>query len=404
MQSRWSKAARVLLAFLAVVAAGFAWYEVSDRVYRAIAQVELTKFGGGRLVFEVDLDRGLRDEADRLAVEMEELAREAVPGATARVRRGAQSEIEVAFADVTAAQRFAQAVPTEVKKSLAQAGGPPADRELRFVLGDPVRDQLLERLRGRIASRLERFTGHTVLVHSEGSRLFADLPPRALAQLERLQRGRDTLQRLFIPARLEFKVVDDSDQTLARLTPLPPEVTLEWDRYQGPGGALVTAPYLTSSDGQALRALIREMAPAERVFAISLGLDAAGKYRTFLLHERAGLTGEYVTDARAAFDGSGDSPRPYVSVTFNKRGARLFGSLTAGNVSRRLAIVLDGQVDSAPIIQTAITEGVCSIHLGGVKPIQEVLQEAKDLSLLLRSGALAAPVRLIAIERIPARQ
>src|SRR5216684_1207572 len=272
MQSRWSKAARVLLAFLAVVAAGFAWFKVSDRVYRAIAQVELTKFGGGRLVFEVDLDRGLRDEADRLAVEMEELAREAVPGATARVRRGAQSEIEVAFADVTAAQRFAQAVPTEVKKSLAQAGGPPADRELRFVLGDPVRDQLLERLRGRIASRLERFTGHTVLVHSEGSRLFADLPPRALAQLERLQRGRDTLQRLFIPARLEFKVVDDSDQTLARLTSLPPEVTLEWDRYQGPGGALVTAPYLTSSDGQALRALIREMAPAERVFAISLGL------------------------------------------------------------------------------------------------------------------------------------
>jgi preprotein translocase subunit SecD len=147
--------------------------------------------------------------------------------------------------------------------------------------------------------------------------------------------------------------------------------------------------------------VIRDVAPAERVFAIGRGADAA--FRTFLLHERAGLTGDYVSDARVAFDGTGENPRPYVQLTFNERGARLFGRLTAGNVSRRMAIVWDGQVDSAPIIQSAITEGVCSIHLGGLKGIAEVLQEAKDLSLLLKSGALAAPVRLISAERIPPR-
>jgi preprotein translocase subunit SecD len=285
-----------------------------------------------------------------------------------------------------------------------QAGVPSADGELRFVLAATVREQLLAGVRGTIARRLERFTGHTVLVHSEAARLFADLPRRALVELERRQRGDDTLQKLFIPARLEFKVVDDEDRTLARVTPLPPGVTLEWDRYQGPGGALVTAPYLTSSDGQALRGVIRDVAPAERVFAIGRGADAAVKYRTFLLHERAGLTGEYVRDARVAFDRTSENPRPYVSLRFNERGARLFGSLTAGNVSRRLAIVLDGEVDSAPIIQNAITEGVCSINLGGAKRIDEMLHEAKDLSLLLKSGALAAPVRLISAERIPPRR
>src|SRR5207248_6699426 len=65
------------------------------------------------------------------------------------------------------------------------------------------------------------------------------------------------------------------------------------------------------------------------------------------------------------------------------------------NVKRRMAIVLDDTVDSAPIIQSEIPGGVCSIHLGGLKPINEILQEAKDLALVLKSGALPAPVRIL---------
>jgi preprotein translocase subunit SecD len=60
-----------------------------------------------------------------------------------------------------------------------------------------------------------------------------------------------------------------------------------------------------------------------------------------------------------------------------------------------MAIVLDDTVDSAPIIQTEIPGGVCTIHLGGLKPVQEILNEAKDLALVLKSGALPAPVRIL---------
>jgi preprotein translocase subunit SecD len=119
-------------------------------------------------------------------------------------------------------------------------------------------------------------------------------------------------------------------------------------------------------------------------------------YRIYLLDRRQGLTGEYITDARVAFDQSpGEGNRPYVQLTFNKTGADLFGKLTKDNVKKRMAIVLDDTVDSAPIIQSEIPGGVCSIHLGGLKPINEILQEAKDLALVLKSGALPAPVRIL---------
>jgi preprotein translocase subunit SecD len=82
-------------------------------------------------------------------------------------------------------------------------------------------------------------------------------------------------------------------------------------------------------------------------------------------------------------------------LTFNGRGADLFGKLTTANVHKRMAIVLDDTVDSAPVIQTPITEGNCRITLGGLKPINEILEEAKDLALVLKSGALPAPVRIL---------
>src|SRR5205814_598484 len=108
------------------------------------------------------------------------------------------------------------------------------------------------------------------------------------------------------------------------------------------------------------------------------------------------MTGEYITDAAVRFDNSpGEGNRPYVEVRFNRTGADLFGKLTKENVKRRMAIVLEDTVDSAPIIQTEIPGGICSIHLGGLKPVNEVVEEARQLVLLLQSGALPAPVRIL---------
>ena len=198
-------------------------------------------------------------------------------------------------------------------------------------------------------------------------------------------------------AQLEFKIVDDQDQSVTKLQ-LPPGITLDWDRYEGQGGAVVSSPYLRAKDRTALAQFIQGKAPAGHDFGIQKveARGGEGYYRTFLLDKKQGMTGEYITDARVAYDNApGEGNRPYVQVTFNRSGAELFGRLTAANVKKRLAIVLDDNVDSAPVIQSEIPGGICSIHLGGLKPINEILQEARDLALVLKSGALPAPVRIL---------
>jgi preprotein translocase subunit SecD len=96
------------------------------------------------------------------------------------------------------------------------------------------------------------------------------------------------------------------------------------------------------------------------------------------------MTGDVVTDARVR---PGDLPNSrIVSLDFNARGARLFGEITAANVNRRLAIILDDTIYSAPVIKEAIPGGKAVIS-GSFTP-----DEAKDLAIVLRSGALPAPV------------
>src|SRR3954467_212423 len=200
-------------------------------------------------------------------------------------------------------------------------------------------------------------------------------------------------------AQLEFRIADDSDTTITTLKDLPAGVTLDWDRYEGAGGAQVSSPYLTSKDRALLEQYIKDKAPKDHAIAIGKvesRVRGDTTYRNWLLDKKQGLTGEYITDARVAFDQSpGEGNRPYVQLTFNKTGADLFGTLTKNNVKKRMAIVLDDTVDSASIIQSEIPGGICSIHLGGLKPVNEILDEAKDLALVLKSGALPAPVRIL---------
>ena len=105
----------------------------------------------------------------------------------------------------------------------------------------------------------------------------------------------------------------------------------------------------------------------------------------FVLQKLAVLSGETVSDARVQF---GDFNRPYVGLSFDSIGTDLFGKITSRNRGRQLAIVLDGKVMSAPVIQDAITGGEAQIT-GGFS-----LQEATDLTIWLRSGSLPAPLSI----------
>jgi len=104
-----------------------------------------------------------------------------------------------------------------------------------------------------------------------------------------------------------------------------------------------------------------------------------------LIERQTALTGEALTTAAVQFDESRFN-QPIVGLTFNASGARRFAELTTRHVGRRLAIVLDGQVQSAPRIQEPIPSGEAVIS-GQFTP-----EEAADLALVLRVGALPAPV------------
>ncbi len=99
------------------------------------------------------------------------------------------------------------------------------------------------------------------------------------------------------------------------------------------------------------------------------------------------LTGADLATARVSIDQS--TSEPYVSVEFNATGARVFGELTEQNVGKRLAIILDNNVHSAPVIRERIPAGQAQIT-GGF-----TADEATDLAIVLRAGALPAPVKIL---------
>ncbi len=112
----------------------------------------------------------------------------------------------------------------------------------------------------------------------------------------------------------------------------------------------------------------------------------------YLLNKQPEMTGETITDAfpqpGSGYD-TGSFGKFEVSLTFNDEGARIFSRVTGANLNKRLAIVLDHRVQSAPTIQAKIRDGRARIT--GL----ESMDEAKDLAVVLKAGALPAPVKLL---------
>jgi preprotein translocase subunit SecD len=105
-----------------------------------------------------------------------------------------------------------------------------------------------------------------------------------------------------------------------------------------------------------------------------------------VVRRRVMVSGENLTKAAASYD---DRSRPAVSFEFDSVGGRRFGDATKDNVGKRFAIVLDNRVISAPTIQSAILGGK------GIITGSFTTQQAQDLALLLRAGALPAPLKII---------
>ncbi len=115
--------------------------------------------------------------------------------------------------------------------------------------------------------------------------------------------------------------------------------------------------------------------------------DTGREFRIpYLVKKRVMLAGDVLSDARVQIGQFND---PYVGVTFDAKGGREFERITGENVKKRMAIVLDHTVYSAPVIQERISGGRAQIS--GTF----TMQEANDLAIILRAGALPAPLKII---------
>ncbi len=126
--------------------------------------------------------------------------------------------------------------------------------------------------------------------------------------------------------------------------------------------------------------LLKKATAGEPVEGYEVLKDAEGQ--TYLVEKQTALTGDALAGAYVDYGQFGE---PEVSFTLTPEGARVFSKLTGGNIGRRLAIVLDGKVKSAPVIQSEISDR-------GQITGQFTQQDAADLALVLRTGALPAPL------------
>jgi SecD/SecF fusion protein len=136
---------------------------------------------------------------------------------------------------------------------------------------------------------------------------------------------------------------------------------------------------------------VKELIPEDDEFAWATRtevIQGMEYQKLYLLKKRMEFSGKYLVDARPiARDEYG---KPYVNFKLTKEGGRKFARLTGANIKKPLAIILDGRVESAPEIQSKIRdEG--RITMGG----NATFDEAMDLAIVLRAGALPAPVKII---------
>jgi SecD/SecF fusion protein len=283
--------------------------------------------------------------------------------------------------------------------------------EVRAYL-DAQRNSAVDRAVEIIRNRIDRFgVTEPSIVKSGASRIVVELPGieddqdrvrgllrgtarlefRTMANPNELRNSFSRVMQLF-DEHVEIESEDEDGEPEIRTTNELRELILDV------GGASVIFGYVSDRDTARVNELlnreeVRRVLPANVELMYSaraerLTADGPRNYLPLLgVRTQVELTGEVITDARPTFDPQ--TNRPEVSMTMNREGARRWSMITAANIERPVAIILDGLVYSFPVVRTQISDGRSSISgLGG-------LAEAEDLVNILLSGALPAPLDIL---------
>ncbi|MCK5807583.1 protein translocase subunit SecD [bacterium] len=245
-------------------------------------------------------------------------------------------------------------------------------------------DQALETLRNRI----DELGLKEPLVQKQGNNnILIQLPG-----YKDIQRARSIIGQT---AQLEFRIVAEDKDPVGNYQGETPEgIAIHQSRGGDKEGNVFAYKSATSSDRDLLLDFLnnRVKAPEGTEFLLEEKVLATGEksYTGYLMNRAVYLTGAMLTDARVSIDQQKN--QPYVSMNFDRNGARIFGEVTDKFTKRKMAIVLDNKVNSAPVIQSKISGGQAMITLNSSGGYNAMFQEAKDLALVLRAGSLPAPV------------
>jgi preprotein translocase subunit SecD len=303
--------------------------------------------GGMHLVLEVEADKAVENTIERMSQEMREMLRKERIR-TVSLERFDSVKLDVKVADEDSA-RFDDLLDKEfhdlrIVSRSDKAGVREVVLDLPEKEADHIRQLAVAQALETIRNRIDQFGVSEPDIRIQGERrIQVQLPG-----IKDTQRAKDLIGKT---ALLEFKLVDETHDVEAAL------------KGNIPAGSQIL--YETKEDPATHH--IRKI--------------------PFLVKKRTSLTGAYLTDAKVQIDSQYNEP--YVSIAFDKKGARLFERITEENVKKRLAIVLDDNIYSAPVIQEKIAGGEARIT-GSF-----TTEEARDLAIVLRAGALPAPVQIL---------
>lgn len=407
---------------------------VKDRVEaRLVAGLDLR--GGLRLVYNVDVEEAIKDKRDRY---YEDMRRELAKLYADHSGDDPPSEETLARlrekVDLSAPRRPAQIIRLTVKE-----GADPSKIDARFrdlfkpdvetrvidartfefsirqAAETQIRERAVSQAREIILRRVDELGLREAAVSTRDEDIIVEVPGEDEKSFETI---REIISQA---ARLEFKLLDDADPFFANLsrTASPGSLPegLEFRQEIAPvgrdaDGERLTQPttyaYLPMQAGETSQQALqrfREWAatltpPPDREIGFEVVKEVVDEgslqerevgWRTYLLRSRAEITGDMIRDAAAQPDQSTQSLGGWhVVLTFTDQGGRIFERITGANINRRFAILLDGKVESAPEIRDRIA-GQATITMGSRDP-QAQLRDSRNLELVLRSGALPAPI------------
>ena len=304
--------------------------------------------GGMHLVLEVETEKAVENNIERIGQELRSsLKSERVRQTGLSVTNGDQIEIKIPDSDNTKKFDALLAEQFAGMETSRKDEGDATIFNLRLPQPevDNIQDMAVRQALETIRNRIDQFGVSEPDIRRQGDK-------RILVQLPGVSETERAKGLIGKTALLEFKLVDEENDVNAALKgtiPRGDEILYEYDLDPQTGQRIGQVPYL--------------------------------------LKKRTLLTGAQLTDARVQIDSQYNEP--YVSISFDKKGARIFEKITEENVKKRLAIVLDNRVYSAPVIQEKIAGGQARIT-GRFNA-----EEANDLAIALRAGALPAPVKIL---------